>query len=200
VNPWPAASQREALGLILRALEPKELDVPAPLWKLLAPPEPDREDPERFNSSAEYLFSPQDGARAVAEIVVGGLLDAKRMQRLAVIAHESSEAVAPSEVIADLVKAAFARAEGIDGHQRDLSDAVQAELTEKLMLLSVEADATPEVQSAALAGVFDVQKLVKARTDSSGRRLSREIELFLSNPHQNAPKLKPSGAPPGPPV
>src|SRR5262249_12807939 len=98
VTVWPAASQREALGLVLRALDPKELDLPDSLWMLLAPPEPDREDAERFNSSAGYLFSPQDGARAVAEIVVGGLLDPQRMERLAVISHESSAGVTPNEV------------------------------------------------------------------------------------------------------
>jgi hypothetical protein len=51
-----------------------------------------------------------------------------------------------------------------------------------------------------LAGVFDIQKIVHARSDAAGRRLNREIELFLSNPQQNLPKLRPSGAPPGPPV
>ncbi len=34
VDVWPAASQREALQLVLRALDPKELEVPASLWKI----------------------------------------------------------------------------------------------------------------------------------------------------------------------
>jgi hypothetical protein len=32
------------------------------------------------------------------------------------------------------------------------------------------------------------------------QRLDHEITLFLQNPQQNTPKLKSSGAPPGPPV
>jgi hypothetical protein len=56
------------------------------------------------------------------------------------------------------------------------------------------------VQSVALAGVFDVQKIVHGRADAGSRRLDHEIELFLSNPKQNLPKVAPSGAPPGPPV
>ena len=56
------------------------------------------------------------------------------------------------------------------------------------------------VQSAALGGVFDVQKIVNGRTDADSRRLDYEIELFLRDPRQNMPKLKPSGVPSGPPV
>jgi hypothetical protein len=198
VSVWPVASQREALQLVVRALEPKELEVPASLWKLLAPPESGRADGERFTSSAGYLFSPQDGARAVSEIVVGGLLDAQRMERLAVIAHKTQGGLSPGVVVSTLVRAAFPG--NTAARSAELGEAVQSEIVERLMLLSSEAAATSEVQSAALAGVFDIQKIVRGRSDPAGRRLSREIELFLSNPQQSAPKLKPSGAPPGPPV
>ena len=77
---------------------------------------------------------------------------------------------------------------------------MQAQVAQRLMILSADVNATSEVQSAALGGVFDIQKIVHARSDAAGRRLNREIELFLSNPQQNWPKLRPSGAPPGPPV
>jgi hypothetical protein len=198
---WPEASQRQALQLVLKALDPKELEIPASLWKLLAPPEPDRNDTERFNSSAGYLFSPQDGARAVAEIVVGGLLDPQRMQRLAVIAHELPAALSPEDVVSALVRAAFpATVATSSNHNNAVVDAVQTQVAERLMLLSADTSATPEVQSAALAGVYDLQKIVRVRQSSPDRRLNREIELFLRDPQQNVPKLRPSGAPPGPPV
>ncbi|HMK21633.1 MAG TPA: hypothetical protein VK466_04825, partial [Terriglobales bacterium] len=78
--------------------------------------------------------------------------------------------------------------------------AVQAEVAERLMLLSANAAATPETQAAALAGIVDVQKIVKGRSDAAAQRLSRTIERFLINPEQNLPTMRPSGAPPGPPV
>jgi hypothetical protein len=193
VTVWPVASQREALQLVVKALDPKELEVPASLWKMLAPPEGDRRDAERFTSSAGYLFSPQDGARAISEIVVGGLLEPQRMERMAVIAHESKAGILPGEVVSALVRAAFPS--GGTG-----SDVVQSQVAGRLMILSANENATSEVQSAALTGVFDIQKIVHARPDAVGRRLNREIELFLSNPQQNLPKLRPSGVPPGPPV
>ena len=199
VEVWPPASQREALQLVLRALDPKELEVPSSLWKMLAPPEADHSDPERFTSSAGYLFSPQDGARAVSEIVVGGLLDPQRMERLAVISRQSQGAVSPGDVVSALVREGFQNDSG-NNEGSELSAVVESQIAERLMLLSSDAVATPEVQSVALGGVFDVQKVVHGRTDPSSRRLDHEIELFLKDPKQNMPKLRPSGVPPGPPV
>jgi hypothetical protein len=71
-----------------------------------------------------------------------------------------------------------------------------------LMMLAANPDATPEVQALALAGIYDVQNVVKKSTAKSPAlvRINQEITLFLRNPNQNTPKIKPSGAPPGPPV
>jgi hypothetical protein len=199
---WPAASQREALQLVVKALDPKKLEIPASLWKLLAPPEPDQEDAERFTSSAGYLFSPQDGARAIADIVAGGLLDPQRMQRLAVLAGESSGSLSPSEVVAALVRAAFSSPEGGVSNRAngDIADVVRTRVAEHLMLLAVDAEATPEVQAAALAGIYNVRKVIHGGLSAPAQRLDHEITLFLNDPHQNTPKLKPSGVPAGPPV
>jgi hypothetical protein len=206
VSIWPAESQKEALRLVLQALHPSKLKVPLELWKALAPVENRDTDPERFTSSAGYLFSPQDGARAVAEIVVGGLLDPKRMQRLAVISREDAQEPSPSAVISALVSAGFSD-HAKTPSETDLAGVVQTEIAERLMILATNSDATPEVQSAALAGVREVQDAIRKdavknglATDAVLRRVDHEITLFLQNPQQNTPKLKPPGAPAGPPV
>jgi hypothetical protein len=77
---------------------------------------------------------------------------------------------------------------------------VQAQVADHLMLLAADGNVSPEVQAAALIGVMNMQKIVHADQSAAGRRLDHEITLFLTNPHQNAPKLKSPGAPPGPPV
>lgn len=107
VSVWPADSQREALRLVLRALDPGELMIPPGLWISLAPMENREPDGERFTSSAGYLFNPQDGARAVAEIVVGGLLDPQRVERLAVISRQDRNALSPQFVVSSLVSEGF---------------------------------------------------------------------------------------------
>jgi len=110
VNIWPAESQKEALRLVVQALAPAKLSIPADVWRALAPLENRDPDSERFTSSAGYLFSPQDGARAVAEIVAGGLLNPQRMQRLAVISRQDAQALPPGNVVSALVTAAFSDA------------------------------------------------------------------------------------------
>jgi hypothetical protein len=198
---WPAESQKEALRLTLQTLSPAKLSIPAEVWRALAPVENRDSDPERFSSSAGYLFSPQDGARAVAEIVVGGLLNPRRMQRLAVIARQDAQALSPGNVVSALVTTAFSEMAKTPA-ERDLAGVVQTEVAERLMVLAANSDATPEVRAVSLAGVREVQSAVRkvAARGPVIEQLDHEITLFLQNPEQNTPKLKPSGAPAGPPV
>jgi Met-zincin/Domain of unknown function (DUF5117) len=199
ISVWPAESQKQALQLLVQALKPSELEIPSSLWKALAPPE-NRNEPEGFVSSAKYLFSPQDGARAVAEVIVGGLLDPERVERLAVISREDPAAPTPGAVISALVTAGFPANMTRPG-DADLAGVVRTEVAEQLMVLAANPGATAEVQAVALAGVRDFQNALKtAQSTPAAERLKREIGLFLQNPAQNTPKLKSSGAPAGPPV
>jgi hypothetical protein len=198
---WPPDSQKEALQLLVSALEPAELEVRAELWSALAPNENRDEDSERFTSSAGYVFSPLDGARAVAEIVVGGLLDVSRVERLAVICQQDPRAPSPSAVISALVNTAFSNSAKTSA-QRDLQGTVQTEVAERLMILAANPEATSEVRAAALAGVREVQDVVEKSPAGTLdlNRIDYEIKLFLENPQQNTPKIKDSGAPMGPQV
>jgi hypothetical protein len=201
VSIWPASSQKEALHLLISALDPARLEVPAKLWSLLGPPENSGQNSERFTSSAGYLFSPADGARAVTEVVAGGLLELHRMERLAVVAQQPADSPSPASVISGLVDAAFTSPVKTPA-QHELQGVVQTEIAERLMILAANLDATSEVRSAALAGVYETQKALKKSVSATPaqRNLDREIKLFLENPQQNTPRLKGSGAPPGPPV
>ena len=195
VIPWPPESEKQAIHLALQALAPAKLEIPSKLWKQLAPVENRDADPEQFSSTAKYLFSPQDGARAVADVVVGGLLDARRLQRMLALSHQDPQQPSPAYVISELVKTGFSSSPA------DLSGVVQTEIAERLMVLAANSEATPEVQAAALLGVHEVQGAIKTSAKSPTlQRLDREISLFLQNPSQNTPKIRPAGAPPGPPV
>ena len=198
---WPAESQKEALQLALSALNPSQLNVSPEVWKALAPQENRDSDAERFASSAGYLFSPQDGARAIAEIVVGGLLDPRRMQRLVVISEQDGRFPSPGSVVSALVAAAFSDA-AKTVTERGLAGVVQTEIAERLMILAANSEATPEVRAVALAGVREVKGVLKKNATRGPliEQLEDQIILFLQNPEQNTPKLKSSGTPPGPPV
>jgi hypothetical protein len=200
VGIWPVERQKEALRLVLQALHPAELEVSPVLWSALPPTENIEQDPERFKSPAGYLFSPLDGARAVADIVVGGLLDPQRVERLAVIADEDPSAPTPDAVISALVHAGFS-SDVKTPAQKNLAGVVQSEIAERLMALASDTNAMPEARAAALAGVNEINNGVWANWQGAmADQLKHEIELYLRNPQENLPKVKPSGAPAGPPV
>ncbi len=195
---WPVEQQREALNLLIDALDPKELHIAPEVWSALVPLENrDWGDPERFKSPSGYVFSPQDGARAVSEIVVGGLLAPRRVERLIAIHTEDPKSLSAEEVVDALVQHAFAPPLMDD----PLEDVVRDEVAERLMALAADENATPETQAAAMHGVYEVQHAFRAGTSSgSSERLAIQIERFLRDPKNNTPKVKPSGAPEGPPV
>jgi hypothetical protein len=201
IIPWPADAQKQAIGLMMQALQPSELDVPAGLWRSLGPDENRDRNPESFDNSSGYLFSPQDGAREVATVIIKGLLDPKRMQRLMVLNREDRNQPSPAYLIAALVKQGFAMP-AKSAQQEDLLAVVQGQIAERLMILAVNGDATPEVRAAALAGVRDVQGAIRKSGPGSAtlQQIDHEIMLFQQNPEQNTPKVKDSGAPAGPPV
>jgi hypothetical protein len=129
------------------------------------------------------------------------LLDAKRMQRLAVISRQDSQAPSPQSVVSALLAAAFSASSRTPAEQ-DLAGVVESEVVERLMILAANSEATAEVRAVALAGVHEAQNTIKGRSAGNPvmQQLDHEIVLFLQNPAQNTPKLKLSGAPAGPPV
>lgn len=196
VEVWPASSQKEALALLTSALRPPHLNaLPPNLWQYLAPPS--TRDPEAFRSSAGYVFAEEDGAREISSIVSGGLLDPERMQRADVIHRHDAESPSANDIVSALVEAAVAA----PAHGGDpLHDVVEADIAERLMILSQNDEASPEVRGVALSGLQDIRKSLDASSRVFNAGLSHEIDLFLRDPKNNTPRLKPSGAPPGPPV
>jgi hypothetical protein len=196
VEVWPAASQKEALTLLTSALRPPHLNAfPPDLWQYLAPPS--TRDPEAFRSSAGYVFAQEDGAREISSIVVGGLLDPERVQRADVIHQHDAQSPSANDIVSALVETAVAA----PAHGGDLlHDVVEADIAERLMILSQNDEASPEVRGVALSGLQDIRKSLNASSGAFNEGLSHEIDLFLRDPKNNTPRLKPSGAPPGPPV
>ncbi|MGH9524114.1 MAG: zinc-dependent metalloprotease [Terriglobales bacterium] len=193
VEIWPAASQKEALELLTSALRPPQLtQFPPNLWQYLAPPS--QRDPEAFRSSAGYVFAEEDGAREISSVVAGGLLDPERLQRADVLHQHDAQSPSAKDIVDALVKTATADS------ANPVHQAVEADIAERLMILSQNETATLAVRAVALAGVEGIEKSLNPMDSTFKFGLSREIDLFLRDPKNNTPKLKPSGAPPGPPV
>jgi hypothetical protein len=198
---WNPQSQRDALRLCLQALRPDQMEVPSRIWNALVQHENAGLDPEAYRSSAGYVFSPYDGARSIAEIVLGGLLDPERLARMDSIHHFDTAAPASAEIISALVKNAFgATPVSSQSKPSDLSDVVENELADRLMILAADDNATAEVRSEAWVGVNGVYAQVKTSRRPAATNIARQIEAFIRDPKQNVPKLRPSTAPPGPPI
>ena len=155
--------------------------------------------PRALELGRVFVQSPGWSAE-VAAVVVKGLLDAKRMQRLAVLSPVGSQP-SPAFVISALLKEGFATP-AKNAQQEDLLAVVQEQIADRLMMLATNGDATPEVRAEALAGVHDAQSAIKKSGPGRAmlQQIDHEIMLFLQNPEQNTPKVKDSGAPAGPPV
>ncbi|MGH9485492.1 MAG: zinc-dependent metalloprotease, partial [Terriglobales bacterium] len=202
---WPEAGQRAALRLELAALAPKEMAIPPRLWRELAPLETRNpvERIERFHSSSGYLFDPFDGARAIAAIVVNGLLNPQRLERLETIRQENpgGNDLSASDVIDALLHRAFAAAAASNG----LQNVVQVTVAEGIMNLAANPQAPSPVASAAWAGVMQLQTILgqaatPGATDATRARLEAETTRFIRNPHAFTPRTLPTPAPAGPPV
>ena len=203
---WDPQAQREVIKLCLQALRSGDLEIPKRLWNDLVQYENDGNDPEAYKSSAGYLFSPYDGARSIAEIIFGGLLDAERLARMDSIHHFVSISPSSEEVLSTLVSSTFSSpasaSRGIASRDasNELSDVVQNELADRLMILAVNEDATTEVRSHAWAAVRKIYASAKSTRAVTSSDIARRIEAFMRDPKQNVPKLRPSGAPAGPPI
>lgn len=195
VEVWPGASQKEALTLLTSALLPPHLNAfPPNLWQYLAPPS--TRNPEAFRSSAGYVFAQEDGAREISSIVAGGLLDPERVQRADVIHQHDEQSPSANDIVSALVKTAVAAPANRD----PLHEVVEADVAERLMILSQNDEVSAVVRAVALSGLQGIRKSLNAFSSVFNAGLSHEIDLFLRDPKNNTPKLKPSGAPPGPPV
>src|SRR4029077_9080880 len=78
----PAAKQKEALDLLLAALEPENLDIPDRILAALVPAAAGPSARERFASEAGPAFDRLSAARTLAALIVDPLLDPERAARL----------------------------------------------------------------------------------------------------------------------
>ncbi|MGH9518149.1 MAG: zinc-dependent metalloprotease, partial [Terriglobales bacterium] len=205
VQVWPEAGQREALALELAALRPVEMAIQPSLWRELAPLESQNpvQRVERFGSSSGYLFDPFDAARAITDIVVNGLLDPARLERLETIQTQmpGANTLRAHDVITALLRQAFPTV----ANASPLQAVVQTETAEALMDLAADASAPAPVKSAAWGGVAALARTLRAQSASQPgndtlQRLQAEMVLFQRDPRQFAPHRAPSIAPVGPPV
>ena len=201
----PAAKQKEALELLLSAMEPANLDVDDRILASLVP-EPSGTAPtrERFPSEAGAVFSLLTAARSLCGLVVGPLLDPERAARLTLATGDG--ALTPTGLLRRLVDATWGAAPDTAARHAALRRVAQRAVLDGLLDLAARKDAAPEVRAGTLTelsrlrGQLRLQHAADAAGEAHLRLAERDAAEFLDKPETRAARPPKVAAPPGRPI
>jgi len=148
----PAAEQRQALRLILAALQPGELRIPGRVAALI-PPVPAGYDSDLtlIPTPAGTAFDPISTAHALAQEIVNGLLHQQRAARLVSFHARDASNLSLDEVLGALIDATWGTAPGAAraGEEQgpELRRAAQRAVVDGMLDLAGSAAATSGVRS-----------------------------------------------------
>jgi len=201
----PAAKQKEALGLLLAALEPGNLDIPDRILAVLVPPPSGtRRSPEQFASEAGDSFSLLTAARVLAGLIVQPLLEPERAARLTLASGK--DALTFDGMVRRLVTATWDASSDASSRFALLRRVAQRAVLNALLDLAGRPEASPEVRGVVHVRLVRLRRDLKLRrsTDPSAeahlRLAERDVTEFLDEPEvrrTRPPRLPP---PPGRPI
>ena len=200
----PAEKQREALDLLVAAIEPENLDIPDRILAALVPaPSGTRETQERFQSEAGDAFSPLTAARALVGLVVQPMLGPDRAARLTL---PSARGLTLDGLLARLTDSTWGAPADKTARLAGLRRVAQRGVLDAILDLAGRTEASPEVRAAATARLRALERQLKVRraadpaAEAHVRQAERDIAEFFDEPEtrKNRPHRVP--APPGRPI
>ena len=201
----PAAKQKEALELLLAALEPRNLDIPDRILAALPPPPSGtRRSPEQFPSEAGDAFSPWSAARTLCGLIVEPLLEPQKAARLTLASDPG--ALTLDGMLARLTSATWGAAAETSPRLAALRRIAQREVLDALMDLAARPEASPEVRGAATARLVKLRAELKLKTSADSaaeahlRLAERDLAEFLDKPETRRARPSRLSAPPGRPI
>jgi hypothetical protein len=201
----PPARQRQALELVLDAVQPEALAIREDVLELLTP--------RAFGYGTDEWFFPSDAApafdqigtaRTLASEVFGNLFDRRRMARLVALHDRQSDVPSPAEVVARSIERTWAPY-GEETHAA-LRRMVQRVVVDQLLDLAANPAATVETRATAewgLRRVFDVIQASEPRLPEQQAHESlvwADIERFLDRRVDGTSRSAPRAMPPGTPI
>jgi uncharacterized protein DUF4953/uncharacterized protein DUF5117 len=201
----PAAKQKEAVTLLLAALQPENLDVPdRVLAALVPPPSGTRRSQEQFASESGDAFSLLTAARALADLVIQPLLDPQRAARLTLATGR--DALTLDGLLDRLVAATWDARRPASPRHAALVRVAQRCVLDGLLDLEARKDAAPEVRAAVNARLVRLRSELKARhatdpsTEAHLRLAERDLSEFLDHPESRGSRPAHVTPPPGRPI
>ena len=128
------------------------------------------------------------------------LLQPQRAART--IEQHGRDAAVPGfgDIVSALVQRTWSAPRPIDGYGLAIQEAVQDLVTQRLMDLAADAQASPQVRAEASAGLRRIKSQAGALTTAHAAAAREDITRFLSRPADAFKKTDPLPAPPGEPI
>lgn len=194
--------QREALELLMDALEPGQLDIPGRVKELMAPRAYGQQQARSaFHSIADPGFDQLELARSLADDVVSGILHPSRVARVVAYSERQSDMPDLEEVLQIMIERTW-HADSEDALRR----VVQRVVLDELINLASNQQATVESRAAAEWGLRNILDIIDQRQPESAPVVSHfelaasDIQRFLDRLEDAKPFSEPEGTPPGTPI
>ncbi len=198
--------QREAISAILDTIKPEELTFPANILKLLPP----RADGfgggtgEYFDKRTEPVFDSIGAAMIAADLAVSGLLEPNRAARMIEFNAEDKKYPHFKESVDALVKQIWKTPQSANNYQAAILEAEQNLLAQRLMDLTANADASPQVRAVSNEALYQINESLKIQLktskDANKRLIQQDIERFLTRPDAPRQRTPVLPIPPGEPI
>jgi len=209
VTPVPGERQRAALAAVLGTLDPADLDLPEPLFGVLAPRAMEYPARHEFPSGATApAIDPLALAASVADHALGTVLVPERLARLSDFHRRDATLPGPPEVL-DAVTRRLLEAPGSEAPRlRAVRRAVLAAGVRRLLAAASQPQQVPEAR-AALESALDRMAGSLERRPRTGDPADRELAVALASDIRRwlaRPAIAaglatpPPDLPPGPPI
>jgi len=199
--------QREALNAVLDTIKPEELAMPENIIKLL-PPRADGYDNgtgEYFQKRTEPVFDSIGAATIAADLAITGLLAPERAARMIEFNAQDKKYPHFKETVDALVLRIWKTPKPLNNYHAAILAAEQNLLTQRLMDLTANPEAAPQVRAVSNEALYQLNESLKVQlklsADANKRLIQQDIERFLTRPdapRQRTPVLPiPQGEPIG---
>ncbi|UCG85696.1 MAG: zinc-dependent metalloprotease [Gemmatimonadota bacterium] len=197
--------QRQALEVVLDALEPEQLAVPDRVLDLMAPRAYGyARDNWYLGSKAAPAFDQIGAARTLATMAIEQILAPQRIARLVAFNARDNASPAPEEVIARTVERTWGAPRG--GPGATYRRVVQRVVVDELIDLAADTAATVESRAAAEWGLRRIAEMIQTRIvrlpeeEAHHTMAAADIRRFLDRPDATVIRSVPLAPPPAAPI
>ncbi len=203
----PGAEQFRALEVLLRTIEPQNLEIDERILSLIPPRPPGyRETRELLPGYTGDTFDPLGGAEALANHTIGLILHPERVSRLIDYHSRSREYPGLSDVLDHLVASTWMSVLKT-GTQAELQRVVDNVFLYSLMRLAVDERVSPQAHAIAFLKLAELESVLSQTAPLTGDEDQKahyfyalsEIDRFRKNPRSFILTL-PLSPPPGAPI